>query len=125
MKRFSEDHVWVEMADGKATIGITAFAAEELGEITFVELPDMDVVFAQGDALCVIESVKAAADISAPIGGTVTAVNGRLVQEPAVINDSPEKDGWICTLDEVEEAELESLMVEDEYDAFAVGDEDV
>jgi len=122
MKRFSEEHEWVELEGGVGAVGITAYAAEELGDITFVELPEVGVVLAQGEALCVIESVKAASDVFVPIGGTVTEVNMRLEEEPGLVNESPEKDGWICKLDEVDESDMDSLMTEDEYDQFVAGD---
>lgn len=118
MKRFSEDHQWVEIDDGIAVIGITAYAAEELGDITFVELPEVGAVLSPGDALCVVESAKAASDVFVPIGGTVRDVNAALESEPALINASAERDGWICTLEDVDLGELDSLMDEDEYETF-------
>jgi glycine cleavage system H protein len=121
MKRFSEEHQWVEYEDGRATVGITAYAAEELGEITFVELPDQGLVVSQGDAICVIESVKAASDVFAPVGGTITEVNGKLETNPGPINDTPESLGWICRIEEVEESDLENLMTESQYESF-IGD---
>lgn len=124
MKRFSEEHEWVEVADGVAAVGITAYAAEELGEITFVELPEQGTVLGQGDSLCVVESVKAASDVFVPIGGTIMEVNGRLEEEPELVNASPEGEGWICKLTEVDEGELDSLMSEEEYEAFTSSDDD-
>jgi len=124
MKKFSEEHEWVEIEDGVATVGITAYAAEELGEITFVELPGKGVVLGQGDSLCVVESVKAASDVFVPIGGTIMEVNGRLEEEPELVNESPEGEGWICKLSEVDEGELENLMTEREYEAFVAVDDD-
>jgi len=124
MRRYSEEHVWVEYENGIATIGVTSYAADELGEITFVELPESSVVLAAGDTLCVVESVKAASDVIAPVGGTVTDVNGRLEDEPTLINDAAERDGWICRLTEVDEADLENLMTEPDYDEFVAGDDD-
>lgn len=124
MKRFSDEHAWVEYENGLATIGITAYAAEELGEINFVELPELGIVLSQGEMLCVVESVKAASDVFAAVGGTVIAVNQRLDQEPQLINDAAEKDGWICRLDEVDESELDSLMNEEAYELFVSGDDD-
>ena len=123
-KRYAEEHEWVVVEDGVATVGITAYAAEELGDITFVELPEPGVVLAQGDTMCVIESVKAASDVFAPIGGTVSAVNTRLEEEPGLVNDSAEGEGWICRLQEVEEPEMDGLMTEKEYEEFIAGDED-
>ena len=118
MKRFSEEHEWVEVKDGVATVGISAYAAEEMGDITFVEMPELAVVLAQGDTMCVIESVKAAQDVFAPIGGTVAEVNQRLVNDPGLINQSPEKDGWICRLEEIDESELDGLMTDAQYEEF-------
>ena len=124
MKRFSDEHAWVDVAEGTATTGITAYAAEELGDINFVELPDVGSVLAQGELLCVVESVKAASDVFAPVGGTVVAVNKRLDTEPQLINDGAEKDGWICRLEEVDESELDGLMTEEEYELFVAGDDE-
>ena len=124
MKRFSEEHEWVEVENGVATVGITGYAAEELGDITFVELPERGVVLAQGEALCVIESVKTATDVFVPVGGTISQVNDKLEEEPEVINASPEREGWICKLEEVDEGELESLMTEEEYEAFTSSEDD-
>jgi glycine cleavage system H protein len=122
MKRFSEEHQWVEYENGRATMGITAYAAEELGEITFVELPEQGLVVSQGDAICVVESVKAASDVFAPIGGTICEVNVKLETSPGPLNDTPESLGWICRLEEVEESDLENLMTESQYESF-IGDE--
>lgn len=118
MKRISQDHEWVEVKDGVATVGITAHAAEELGDVTFVELPDTGLTVAQGDSLGVVESVKAASDIYAPVGGTVSEVNGKLDDNPELINSDAESDGWICKLNEVEESDMDSLMTEEEYAEF-------
>lgn len=116
MKRYSEDHQWVKYENGRATVGITAYAADELGDITFVELPDVGLVVSQGDVLCVVESAKAASDVYAPVGGTVVEVNRKLDAEPILVSDSPESRGWICRLDEVEESDLESLMTDVQYE---------
>lgn len=124
MKRFSEEHEWVELVDGIATIGITAYAAAELGDITFIELPETGVVLGQGEALCVVESVKAASDVFVPIGGTIVEVNGKLEEEPEQINDSAENDAWICKLNEVDASEMEGLMTEEEYEAFTSSEDD-
>jgi len=124
MRRFSEEHQWIEVANGVGTVGITAYAAEELGEITFVELPDTGASLTQGEPLCVVESVKAASDVFAPIGGTVAEVNGRLEANPALISTSPERDGWICRLRELEMGELDGMMTEEQYEAFVAGEDD-
>ena len=123
MKKYSEDHQWVEVKKSAATVGITAYAAEELGEITFVELPELGTVVTQGEPLCVVESAKAASDVFAPLSGTVSEVNAGLDENPALINDSPERDGWICRLKEIETAELDELMSDAEYEAYVGGGE--
>ena len=124
MRRFSEEHQWVDVRAGVATVGITAYAAEEMGEINFVELPDEGLVVGQGEALCVIESVKAASDVFSPVSGTVAKVNRRLEDDPTLLSLSPEKDGWICRLEDVDEEELDNLMTESRYEAFLDSGED-
>ena len=124
MKRFSEEHEWVELVDGVGTIGITAYAAAELGDITFIELPEIGVVLGQGEVLCVVESVKAASDVFVPIGGTIVQVNGRLEEEPELLNESAENEAWICKLNEVDATEMEGLMTEAEYETFTSLEDD-
>lgn len=118
MKRFSEDHLWLEYEGEVTTVGITAHAAEELGEVCFVELPEIGAVLAQGDAFCVVESDKAASDVFCPVDGTVTEVNERLEENPGLVNDSAEGEGWLCRLGEVDEAELDGLLTEVAYERF-------
>ena len=121
IKRYSEEHVWAAFEDGIATIGITVHAAKELGDITYVEVPELKAKYAQDDPLCVIESVKAASDVFAPVGGTVSEANARLDSDPGLINQSPEKDGWICRFKDVDAAEMKTLMTEEEYEEFVAG----
>lgn len=118
MKYYSEEHEWVEIEDGIATIGITRFAADELGDLTFVELPDIGTRVNQGDTLCVVESVKAASDVFTPIGGVVAEVNADLENDPGRVNASPEADGWICRMKEVDPAEVRTLMTAEGYLAY-------
>ena len=115
MKYYSEAHEWIMVEDDVATIGISEYAAEELGDITYVELPieEDDVII--GDTLGVIESVKAASDVYSPIGGTVTEVNTELEDNPGLINESAEKEGWICKLANIDVAEIGDLMTPDAY----------
>ncbi len=115
MKHYSKEHEWVEIDEGTATMGITTFAAEELGDVTYVELPQVGDEFEQGEAMCVIESVKAASDIYAPLSGRVTAVNEELAENPEIINESPEEEGWICKLENVDERETENLLSFGDY----------
>ena len=91
MKYYSEDHEWIDVDGDEATIGISSYAAEELGEITYVELPEEDSDITVGEVLGVVESDKAASDIYAPISGTVVAINETLLDDPALINESAEE----------------------------------
>ncbi len=115
---FTDQHEWVRHENGKATIGITDFAQDQLGDITYVELPAEDTVVQIGDALAVIESVKAAGDVSSPVTGQVESVNDELDESPEKINQSPYNAGWICVLKEFDAAELENLMTAEEYEQF-------
>ena len=118
MKYYTEEHEWVEVTGNLATIGITAFAAAELGDLTFIELPAIGKVITKGQPFCVVESVKAASDVFAPISGTVKEANQKLDGDPGIINTSPEGDGWICKVDGVDPAELKGLMTAEQYKAF-------
>ena len=115
MKYYTEDHEWVEILGDEAIVGISEYAAEELGEITYVELPEVDDDFIIGDRLGEVESDKASCDIYAPISGTVADVNENLSDDPALINESPEDKGWICRLTNFDSSELDDMMNEDAY----------
>ena len=115
MKYYTEDHEWVEICGDEATIGISEYAAGELGEITYVELPEEDDDFIIGDRLGEVESDKASCDIYSPISGTVSVVNDALAGEPELINESPEDKGWICKLTNFDSSELDDMMNEDAY----------
>lgn len=121
MIRYSVEHEWIRLEGETATVGISDFAQQELGDITFVDLPDVGKVVKKGDSLCVIESVKAASDIYAPAGGTVASVNTQLNDTPETVNSAPETEGWICTLEGVSPADLEDLMTAEQYAAFNAG----
>lgn len=118
MKKFSEDHEWVELTGDVAVIGITSYAADELGDLTFVELPEVDQEVCCDDPLCVVESVKAASDVVSPVDGIVTEVNLALEEEPGLINASAEDKGWLCKVKGVTEKNLVDLMSESEYEEF-------
>ncbi len=118
MRYYSEDHVWVEWCNGTATLGISQHAAQELGELTFVELPSPGARLARGELLCVVESVKTAADVSSPVGGTVAAANHLLDAHPERLNASPEDEGWICRLADVPAADLAGLLSPERYASF-------
>jgi glycine cleavage system H protein len=113
--RYSKDHEWVRADGTKATIGITSFAADELGDIVFVELPQVGAALKQFAAFGVVESVKAVSDLFAPLSGTVTEVNARLQGEPELLNSDPFGEGWIAKIDVADGAELEQLLDADGY----------
>ena len=117
-RRYSEEHEWVLMNDGVATIGITDFAQEELGDIVFVELPAVGAKLQKEGRLGVVESVKAVSDVYAPLSGTVVAINEKLTANPEIVNADPYGDGWMIRLQADDAAEIEALMTADGYDAF-------
>ncbi|MGY0398634.1 MAG: glycine cleavage system protein GcvH [Ostreibacterium sp.] len=117
-KYFTKDHEWVLIEDDIATIGITNHAQDQLGDIVFVELPELDETYEKGDDSSVVESVKAAGDVHSPISGTVIAVNETLEEEPALINNSPEENGWIYKIKLSDPSELDTLMDEAAYKTY-------
>lgn len=116
--RYSEEHEWVLVADGVATIGITDHAQEELGDIVFVELPVIGAVLAKSATLGVVESVKAVSDVYAPVGGTVTTVNEKLTGNPEIINEDPYGDGWMIKVTLTDATEVDRLMTAAQYREF-------
>lgn len=116
--RYSEEHEWVLVADGVATIGITDHAQEELGDIVFVELPAIGAVLTKSATLGVVESVKAVSDVYAPVGGTVTTVNERLNGNPEIINEDPYGEGWMVKVTLADSGEIERLMTAAQYREF-------
>lgn len=115
---FSKEHEWVKISGSTATIGISDHAAHELGDITFVELPQVGKTVKQFETLAAIESVKAASDIYSPVSGKVTAINETLENAPEVVNESAEEAGWICTLEIADASEVKNLMSRAEYDEY-------
>ena len=116
---YSEDHEWIEVDGDAGTVGITDFAQEQLGDVVFVELPEIGRIVIKGDDMAVVESVKAASEVYAPVGGEVIAVNDALEDNPAVVNEGAEGDGWFVRLRLADAAELEDLMDAEAYAAFA------
>lgn len=115
--RYTASHEWVKLNDdGTVSIGITEHAQELLGDVVFVETPEIDTEFASGEACCVVESVKAASDIYMPIGGEVIDTNGALTDTPELINSSPYDDGWIFKIKPSNEDELNDLMDAQAYE---------
>ena len=116
--RYSKEHEWVRVDGSRATIGITSFAAEELGDIVFVELPEVGAVLKQFATFGVVESVKAVSDLFAPVSGEVMEVNDALRDAPELLNSDPFGEGWIAKVELADPAELDALM-----DAAAYADE--
>jgi glycine cleavage system H protein len=116
--RFSKDHEWVSVDGNIATVGITAYAAEQLGDVVFVELPAAGKTVKAGDGLAVVESVKAASDLYAPVSGEVTAANADLGGNPETVNDQPEGAGWFVKLRLANPAEFEGLMDRAAYEDY-------
>lgn len=114
---FTEDHEWIRVENGVATVGITDYAQEQLGDLVFVELPDAGRKLAKGDVAVVVESVKAASDVYAPIDGEITEANGALASEPALVNSAPTGDGWLWKMTLADESQLSGLMDEAGYRA--------
>jgi len=112
---YAKTHEWLRMDDGTATVGITDFAQGQLSDITFVELPDVGREVEAGDEIAVVESVKAASDIYAPVAGTIVAVNGDLEDAPELINDRPYEDGWLFKIKLRKEEDVDELMAAEEY----------
>lgn len=118
---FTEDHEWIAVDGDTGIIGISAYAAKALGDVVFVELPDPGTAFDKGDEAAVVESVKAASEVYAPIGGEVTEVNGALEDAPAKVNEDPSGDGWFLKIKIANKDELEGLMDEAAYAEYCAG----
>jgi glycine cleavage system H protein len=116
--RFTKDHEWVEVSGDVATIGVTAYAAEQLGDVVFVEVPAVGKQVKPGEDLAVVESVKAASDVYAPVSGEVVEANGALGDHPETVNESPEGDGWFAKVKLSNPAEVDALMDRAAYEAY-------
>ncbi|TKT76812.1 glycine cleavage system protein GcvH [Aquamicrobium sp. LC103] len=115
---FTDDHEWIRVEGGIATVGITDYAQEQLGDLVFVELPEVGRTVSKGDAAVVVESVKAASDVYAPVDGEITEVNDKLSSDPALVNSSPAGDGWLWKMKLADESQLSGLMDEAGYKAM-------
>ena len=118
MIKYTEEHEWLKQDGDEVIVGITAHAAEQLGDIVFVELPEEDTEVSKDDEVVVIESVKAASDILAPLDGTITAVNEAIVENPALVNEDPMEGGWFFRMSLAVPSEMDALMDEAAYKAF-------
>ena len=116
--KFTQDHEWIRVEGDTGTVGITDFAQEELGDLVYVELPEIGKHFSQGNEAAVIESVKAAADLKAPVSGTITEVNSSLTEEPGKVNADPMGTGWFFKIKLADASELDALLDVAAYEAL-------
>jgi glycine cleavage system H protein len=114
--RFMDSHEWVRVDDGTATVGISDFAQDELGDIVFVELPGEGDELTKDEDFGVVESIKAVSDVYAPVSGTITDTNDDLIDEPELVNEDPYGDGWMLKLDLADASELDDLFDADAYE---------
>jgi len=119
--KYTEDHEWVRAEGGEATVGISPYAAEQLGDVVYVELPDVGNNYKAGDEAATVESVKAASEIYAPVSGEITAINDALEGNPALVNESADGEGWFFKIKLADEGELAKLMDEAAYKEFVAG----
>ncbi len=118
---YTKDHEWIRVEGDTGTVGITSYAAGQLGDVVYVELPETGAKFARGDDFAVVESVKAASDVYAPVSGSVVEVNKGLTDAPESVNDAAEGDAWFVRLKLADTAELSGLMDQAAYTAFCEG----
>jgi len=116
--KFTEEHEWLRVEGDLVVVGITEHAAEQLGDVVFVELPELEAMVAKGDEVCVIESVKAASDILAPLDGEIVEVNQAIVDNPGLVNEDPTGEAWFFKMKIDDLAALDAYMTEDEYKDF-------
>lgn len=116
--RYTAEHEWIRIEDGIGTVGISDYAQQQLGDVVFVEVPEVGRKLAKGDEAAVVESVKAASEVYSPVGGEVVEVNETLADQPALVNEQPMGDGWFFRIRLDDEAELAALMDEDAYQKY-------
>lgn len=115
---YTEDHEWIMDDGGEFLVGITSYAAEQLGDITYVELPEVGTDVHQGEAVATVESVKAASDVYAPASGHVSEVNSELEARPELVNEDPHGNGWFFKMENVKPSELKKLMKAEDYEKY-------
>jgi len=118
MLKYTKDHEWLQMDGDVATVGITPYAQEKLGDLVYVELPSVGATFAAGAAAATVESVKAASEVYAPVGGEIVAVNDKVVSEPGLVNAEPTGNGWLFKMKVGNSTELNALLDEGAYKAL-------
>jgi glycine cleavage system H protein len=116
--KYTDEHEWISVDNGVGTVGITDYAQEQLGDVVFVEVPEVGRTIARGEAVAVVESVKAASDIYAPVSGEVVEANGTLADSPGNVNLEPMGNGWFFKVKLSDPGELEGLMDQAKYEAF-------
>ena len=119
--KFTEEHEWIKVEGDTGTVGITTYAQEQLGDVVYVELPAVGKQVEKGKEMAVVESVKAASDVYAPVSGAVVAVNDKLTAEPATVNGEPMAGGWFVKIKLSKPAELDGLMDEAAYNKYLKG----
>ncbi|HUS42836.1 MAG TPA: glycine cleavage system protein GcvH [Ilumatobacteraceae bacterium] len=119
--RYSSDHEWVRVEGATATIGITEYAQDALGDVVFVEMPDAGLAVAAGESFSEVESTKSVSDIYAPLSGAIAEVNAQLESQPELLNSDPYGAGWICRIDITDPSELDGLMDAEAYRALTEG----
>jgi glycine cleavage system H protein len=117
-RKYTKEHEWVKLDEGLAAVGITDYAQEQLGDIVYVELPQLGDTVEQSNTFGIIESVKAASDLFAPVSGEVVAVNEDLVDRPELVNEDPYEGGWMVKVQPEEEARMDELLTAEEYAAL-------
>lgn len=120
--RYTEDHEWIRLGDdGIATVGITDYAQQQLGDVVFVDLPEVGKAVEKGGEAAVVESVKAASEVYAPLDGEVTAVNDAIADDPSLVNTDPTGEGWFVKIKPTDASALDAMMDEDAYAKFVEG----
>ena len=115
---FTKKHEWIMVENSIASVGITAYAQNNLGDVVFVELPDIDREVEQSEAVAVVESAKSVSDVYAPLSGSIVEVNNSVVEDTSIINISPQKDGWLFKMTINQSSQLDEMMNEDEYNTY-------
>jgi len=120
--KYTEDHQWIRLEeDNKAVIGITDYAQEQLGDVVYIEMPEVGRELGKDDEAAIVESVKAAGEVKMPLTGTVLSVNENLLDEPELVNADPEGEGWFMTISIINPGEVEGLMDDNDYNEFLTG----
>ena len=118
---FSDEHEWISIEGGIGTVGITNYAQEQLGDVVFVDLPEVGAPINKGDDVAVVESVKAASEVYSPVSGEIAEINEELADAPGLVNQNAEGDGWFYKITLSDVAELDDLMSREDYDAYVEG----